>query len=177
MWQHTGCNPHCIDLVPSLIFLKAPPLYWFLINKPIWWLPCSRDIAVGSVPTCRLPPNANREPELVVAVWSFPREFFFFSAALLIDYSAVNMGEGDASGSIVHCTCLHQVWQLACALHSAAASFILPSTLIIVWFRVTTADRTNWSGLRKCLSYWLFLSLRMRLIFAYDTVMQPRIVQ
>jgi hypothetical protein len=78
MW-HTRCNPHCMDLVPSLIFLEAPPLYWFLINKPIWWLPCSRDIAVGSVPTCRLPPNANREPELVVAVWSFPREFFFLS--------------------------------------------------------------------------------------------------
>jgi hypothetical protein len=58
----------------------------------------------------------------------------FFSAALLIDYSAVNMGEGDASGSIVHCTSLHQVWQLACALHNAAASIVLASTLIIVCF-------------------------------------------
>ena len=32
------------------------------------------------------------------------------------------MGEGDASGSIVHCTCLHQVWQLVLALHSSAAA-------------------------------------------------------
>ena len=78
MCQHTGYNPHCMALIPSLRFLKAPPLYLSLINKPIWWLPCSRHISVGSAPTCRLPPNANREPELVVAVWSFPSDFFFF---------------------------------------------------------------------------------------------------
>jgi hypothetical protein len=87
MCQHGGYNYHCMDIVPSLRSLGAPTLYWFLLNKPICWLPRYRDITVGSAPTCRLPPNANREPELVVPIWSFPREFLFFSATLLIDYS------------------------------------------------------------------------------------------
>jgi len=164
-----------MDLVPNLRFLDSPTLCWYLINTPIWWLPCSSDMAVDSAPTCRLPPNGNREPELVVAVWSFPRDFFF-SATVHIDHSAVNMGEDDASGSIVHRTYLHQVWQLARALHSGTvASITLPSTLIVVC--LSSDYRRYWRALRICLCYWIFLSLRMRLICACTTGMQPRIVR